>query len=382
MMIMKASKFLMLNAIVTVALVSITFASDADSDSANVFRPVSIAGSQDVLSKAEMIQLKLGAFGAESIAFDPNGEGPYTGVADGRILKWLQHAQVWVDFAVTSSQRKNCSQASAPEMEHICGRPLGLRFDHNTGDLYIADAYLGLQVVGPTGGLASPLVQDFEGQPLSFTNDLDIDDHDNVIYFTDTSTIYQRRQFVAATASGDKTGRLMKYDKSTKQVTAVLRGLSFANGVALSKDRSFVLVAETSACRILRYWLKGPNVGTHDTFAELPGFPDNVRTNSKGEFWVALHAKASPLSRLITSNSWLGKTLLRKFNFQQMHSLLVGGQPHATAIKLSEEGVILEVLEDVEGKKLRFISEVHEEDNGKLWIGSVMMSSLGVYQLS
>lgn len=78
-------------------------------------------------------------------------------------------------------------------MEHICGRPLGLRFDHETGDLYIADAYLGLQVVGSSGGLATPLVQQFEGQPLLFTNDLDIDDHDHVIYFTDSSTIYQRR---------------------------------------------------------------------------------------------------------------------------------------------------------------------------------------------
>ncbi|PHT80579.1 Protein STRICTOSIDINE SYNTHASE-LIKE 2 [Capsicum annuum] len=128
----------------------------------------------------------------------------------------------------------------------------------------------------------------------------------------DSSTIYQRRQFVAATASGDKTGRLMKYDISTKQVTLLLEGLSFANGVALSKDKTFVLVAETSACRILRYWLKGPNVGTHDTFAQLPGFPDNVRTNSRGEFWVALHSKASPLARLLTSNSRLGKTLLSK----------------------------------------------------------------------
>ncbi|CAN4089813.1 unnamed protein product [Withania somnifera] len=187
---MKASLKLLILSAITLALVSVIFASDSEN---NVFEPVSISGSQDVLSRSEMIQLKLGAFGAESIAFDPNGEGPYTGVADGRILKWLPHAQTWVDFAVTSSQRENCSRASAPEMEHICGRPLGLRFDQETGDLYIADAYLGLQVVGPAGGLATPLVQHFEGQPLRFTNDLDIDYRDRLIYFTDTSTIYQRR---------------------------------------------------------------------------------------------------------------------------------------------------------------------------------------------
>lgn len=78
-------------------------------------------------------------------------------------------------------------------MEHKCGRPLGLRFHHKTGDLYIADAYLGLQVVGPSGGKASPLVTEVEGHQLIFTNDLDIDDEKDVIYFTDTSTQFYRR---------------------------------------------------------------------------------------------------------------------------------------------------------------------------------------------
>lgn len=91
------------------------------------------------------------------------------------------------------SSRKECVHPFAPHMEHICGRPLGLRFDMRTGDLYIADAYLGLQVVGPSGGLATPLVTEVEGQPLRFTNDLDIDEQEDVIYFTDTSTQFQRR---------------------------------------------------------------------------------------------------------------------------------------------------------------------------------------------
>lgn len=81
----------------------------------------------------------------------------------------------------------------APEMEHICGRPLGLRFDKKTGDLYIADAYLGLHVVGRTGGSTTPLVKEVDGQPLLFTNDMDIDEDENVIYFTDSSTKFQRR---------------------------------------------------------------------------------------------------------------------------------------------------------------------------------------------
>lgn len=187
---------------------------------------------------------------------------------------------------------------------------------------------------------------------------------------------------MTAILSGDKTGRLLKYNISSKEVTVLLQGLAFANGVALSKDHSFVLVAETSTCRVLRLWLNGPNAGNVDVFAELPGFPDNIRRNPKGEFWVALHSKKGVLSNWTASKSWAGNTLLKlPFSFKQLHSLLVGGKAHATAIKLSEEGKILEVLEDCEGKSMKFISEVEEKD-GKLWIGSVLMPFIGIYNLN
>ena len=78
------------------------------------------------------------------------------------------------------------------ETEHICGRPLGLRFDKKSGDLYIADAYFGLMKVGPQGGLATSLATEAEGVPLRFTNDVDIDTEGN-LYFTDSSTNFQRR---------------------------------------------------------------------------------------------------------------------------------------------------------------------------------------------
>lgn len=76
--------------------------------------------------------------------------------------------------------------------EHICGRPLGLRFDKRSGDLYIADAYFGIMKVGPQGGLATSLTTEADGVPLRFTNDLDVDDQGNV-YFTDSSSVFQRR---------------------------------------------------------------------------------------------------------------------------------------------------------------------------------------------
>jgi hypothetical protein len=39
---------------------------------------------------------------------------------------------------------------------------------------------------------------------------------------------------------------------------------------------------------------------------------------------------------------------------KQLHSLLVGGKAHATAIKLSDEGRIVEVFEDSEGLSVKW----------------------------
>ncbi|XP_010427562.1 PREDICTED: protein STRICTOSIDINE SYNTHASE-LIKE 10-like [Camelina sativa] len=311
------------------------------------FVPPRISGSRDVFPLAKVVNLT-GASGPESIAFDPAGEGPYVGVADGRVLKWRGKSLGWTVFAYTSANRQMCVHSFAPELEHVCGRPLGLRFHKKTGDLYIADAYFGLLIVGPAGGLAKPLVTEAEGQPLCFTNDLDIDEQDDVIYFTDASSKFQRWEYFSSFLNVDKTGRFIKYDILSKKATVLLHGISFANGVALSKDRSFVLVDETTNCKILRLWLSGPKAGTQDVFAVLPGYPDNIRRNLNGEFWVAL-------------NSLLYET------------------PYTKAVKLSASGEVLVVLED-KGKRLRYISDV-EENDGKLWIGSSVMPFVGVYDL-
>jgi sugar lactone lactonase YvrE len=51
-------------------------------------------------------------------------------------------------------------------------------------------------------------------------------------------------------------------DRSMSAVLAVawLQGLYYVNGVALSKDESYLLLAETDRIRVVKYWLKGPKV--------------------------------------------------------------------------------------------------------------------------
>ncbi|KAK8491827.1 hypothetical protein V6N13_082466 [Hibiscus sabdariffa] len=321
--------------------------------------------------------------GPESIAFDPLGRGPYTGVADGRIVFW--DGEKWNDFAHTSGNRSElCNPKPSPlsylPNEHICGRPLGLRFDKKTGDLYIADAYLGLLKVGPEGGLATSLVTEADGVPLRFTNDLDIDDEGN-IYFTDSSTIYQRRNFVQLVFSSEDSGRLLKYNPRTEETSVLMTNLQFPNGVSLSKDYSFLVFSEACPGRLLKYWLKGEKAGTLEVFAILPGFPDNVRTNKDGDFWVAIHCRRSLYSHTLGLHPKLRKFILKLPISTKVHYLLqVGGKLHALAVKYSPDGKILRVLEDSEGKVVKAISEVEERD-GKLWLGSVLMPFIAVYDL-
>ncbi|KAM0950384.1 putative strictosidine synthase transcription factor WD40-like family [Dioscorea sansibarensis] len=337
---------------------------------------------QDLLQRAE-VRFFGQIQGPESIAFDPHGRGPYTGVADGRILFWDGNS--WSDFAFTSPNRTElCDPKPSPLMylknEHVCGRPLGLRFDKKSGDLYIADAYFGLLKVGPEGGLATQLTTEAEGVPLKFTNDFDFDEDGNV-YFTDSSSNYQRRNFMQLVFTGEPSGRLLKYNPVTKETTVLLRNLQFPNGVSMSKDKSFFVFCEGSRGRLSRYWLKGEKAGTSEVFAILTGFPDNVRTNEKGEFWVAIHCRRTVYSYIMSHYPQLRKFFLKlpipaKYQFL----MFIGGRLHAVIVKYSPDGELLQILEDRQGKVVRAVSEVEEKD-GKLWLGSVLMPFIAVYDL-
>lgn len=50
---------------------------------------------------------------------------------------------------------------------------------------------------------------------------------------------------------GEASGRLLRYDPPTGTTHVVLDGLTFANGVQLSQDQSFLLFTETTNCRLL-----------------------------------------------------------------------------------------------------------------------------------
>lgn len=131
-----------------------------------------------------------------------------------------------------------------------------------------------------------------------------------------------------------------------------------------------------------KFWLEGEKSGTSEVFAVLPGFPDNVRTNDKGEFWVAIHCRRSMYTYFCALFPRIRKFILKLPVSAKIQFLLhIGGWPHGIVVKYSPEGKLLRILEDSTGKVVKAISEVEEKD-GKLWMGSVLMPFIAVYNIA
>ncbi|KAK3139292.1 hypothetical protein QOZ80_5AG0380820 [Eleusine coracana subsp. coracana] len=334
----------------------------------------------------ELVPLDDGAVGPESVVFGEEGEGPYTGVSDGRILKWRPAERRWEEHSCSAPELvDSCRGSHDPAREHECGRPLGLKFNKETGELYIADAYFGLRVVSPGDNVSRPLVPDWQGsRPFSFANGVEIDYETGAIYFTETSTRFQRRDFLNIVISGDKTGRLLKYDPKKNHVEVLVDGLAFPNGLAMSTDGTYLLLAETTTGKILKYWIKTSKASTMDEVVQLFGFPDNIKWSPRGGFWVGLHAKRGKIAEWSISYPWLRRLILKLpiRHIQHVSMLLNQVGRQIIALRLSENGKTMEAI-SVHGavqKAFKSVSEV-EERNGSLFIGSVTSPFLGVYLL-
>ncbi|GJP49913.1 hypothetical protein CLOM_g9069 [Closterium sp. NIES-68] len=326
------------------------------------------------------------ANGPESLAWDRTGRGPYASVSDGRIVRRSQDNMRWETFAWASPKwsKERCqSNGTNTTMEAVCGRPLGLRFHPTTGDLYFADAYFGLHRVGPGGGRAEKLADTVEGKRMLMTNDLDIDadGKSGAVYFTDGSTRWQRKDFFLATLEGQPDGRFMRYDIATGAVKVLVKGVAFANGVALSRDRTFVVFCETSYMRCHRHFIRGPKMGKTEIFVNLPGYPDNLSLNPRGRFWIAINSRRTPMSEVLARSPYARYRLLNDPVGLQAAYVAAVGLSHGIIVEVDNNGVITDVLEDKLGRSVAAVSEVVER-KGRLWIGSVMVDDVAVLKYS
>ncbi len=212
-----------------------------------------------------------GDHGPETIAVDEQGR-VCTGTKEGRILR---DGRAWLSTG---------------------DRPLGLKFDRD-GTLYVADALLGLLRVTPEGQVTTLVGE------IGYPNSVDVSPAGDV-YFTDSSAKFSPRTWNGSYEASlldilehGGHGRLLVYHPSTHETRTLIANLNFPNGVAVSPDGAFVLVAETGSYRVLRHWLAGPNKGRTEPLIEnLPGFPDNLTAGRDGRYWIGLVSPATASS--------------------------------------------------------------------------------------
>lgn len=300
------------------------------------------------LSKIE--RLRIDGNKPEDVAFDSQ-DRIYCGDELGRIFRFQPDGTRPEVFAETK------------------GRPLGLIFDAS-GNLIVADAVVGLMSIAPNGQ-PSVLATEADGVPFRCTNDLDVA-ADGTIYFTDASYKFPLTQLKADLLEHQPNGRFLSYDPRTKQTKVLLRDLYFANGVAVSPDQSFVLVNDTGAYRVRRYWLKGDKVGQSDIFIDnLPGFPDGISSNGRDTFWVALVNRRDPGLDFLLPHPFLRKIVWRLPSFLQPNI-----KRYAFALALDNNGKVIRNLQDPSPQCFTQIANVVEH-KGNLYFGSIGESAIG-----
>jgi sugar lactone lactonase YvrE len=288
--------------------------------------------------------------GPEDVAVDAAGR-LYTGTADGRIVRIAPRpggSETLETFADTG------------------GRPFGLRFGPN-GTLFVADGVKGLLAIDPKGGIRT-LATAANGVPFRFTDDLDVAP-DGKVYFSDASDRFGVDEYLYDLLEGRPHGRLLVWDPAAKTDGArvLLDGLSFANGVALARDGSFVLVNETYLYRVRRYWLTGARQGTSDIFLDhLPGFPDNLtRDPATGHFWIALFTVRNPAMAFLHPHPFLKDQLAKLPRF-----LWPKPAPYGLVLEVDESGAIVGAHHDPDGRVVRGVTSAEPHD-GKLYLGSL-----------
>ncbi|KAH1089499.1 hypothetical protein J1N35_016756 [Gossypium stocksii] len=122
--------------------------------------------------------------------------------------------------------------------------------------------------------------------------------------------------------------------------------------------------------RLMKYWVEGPRAGAMELVAHLPGFPDNVRINDKGQFWVAIDCCRTQAQEILVHNPWMRSLYFRLPIKMKILARIMGMRMYTVISLFDENGEIIEVLEDRKGVVMKLVSEVREVE-GKLWIGTV-----------
>ncbi|MGH4033041.1 SMP-30/gluconolactonase/LRE family protein [Actinomycetota bacterium Odt1-20B] len=300
--------------------------------------------------------LPLGGEGPEHVTGDGRG-GLLTGVADGRILS--------VDPAT----------GRVREVAHTGGRPLGLTL-RSDGTLLVCDAERGLLAVDLATRTVRVLLTAAQGVPLGLCSNV-VEARDGTVYVTDASARHGLPDWKRDLLEHVGTGRLIRLG-TDGSAEVLLDGVQFANGVVLTADESYAVVAETGAYRLVRVRLDGERAGEHDVLADaLPGFPDNLTVADDGLIWVALAGPRDPLVALLHR----GPAALRRTLAALPPRLLPGPRPSVRALAVDPDGgrTVHDVRRPPRGFRIATSAYYAE---GRLWLGSLRGGALAVTEVT
>jgi len=313
------------------------------------------------LARLNLIPLGTEA-GPEHIVLARDGK-LYAAVASGRVLRMNPDGTAQEVFAETG------------------GRVLGFDFDR-AGNLIAADAIRGLLAISPDGRVT--LLADRVGDdPIRYADAVVVASTGKV-YFTDASGRFSPAQwggtFEAAVLDileQAATGRVLEYDPASRTARVVAKGLSFANGLALSGDERTLFVAETGRSRVwkidaaasdLDVGQPSPNAAV--LLDNLPGYPDNLMRGLDGRIWLGFTGPRSPKVDAMADKPFLREVTLR---LPRMFWPLPKKYGHVFAF--TEDGRVVADLQDPSGNYPE-TTGVTETAN-RLYVQNLHLHSIG-----
>lgn len=257
--------------------------------------------------------------GPEAVAQGPDGT-LYTGTLDGRIL------------AITGDNVR--------EFARVPGRPLGLRVRPD-GSLVVAVVPVGIVEIAKSGAVRT-LVSHEGNRPIRFADDVDVLP-DGRLIFSEATARFSLAEFELDALEHGTTGAVFAFDPRTNELEPLLRGLSFANGVAVHPSGRYALISETWNYRVLKLWLTGEKKGTYEVAIDrLPGFPDNVSYDAERKwFWVALGAPRDAALDFLAPWPSVRKAIARL-----PHALRPSPKRHGMVFALNERGRVMHFFDD------------------------------------
>lgn len=302
--------------------------------------------------------------GPEDLAFDAKTGLMYAACGDG----WIK--RITITHVLDGNYK-------VENWRYVGGRPLGIVMG-NHGELLVCDPFQGLLNV--TEDSVHVLSDDAGGKKFKFADGLDVSE-DGSVYFTDATTKYGFGYSDYDVLEGKPNGRLLKYSPETKETTQLLTGLYFPNGVALSGDQTFLIFCETSKVRCSKYWLEGDKKGQIEVFIEnLPGYPDNIRYNGHGIFWIGLVSKRSAMLEILFRIPQLKYYVAA--NKAVMEKLGAAALSMGRVIGVGEEeGEVVYMYEDPSGEAMPFVTTALQVDDS-LYLGGLGTSYIGHLQLN